>query len=72
MYCRINCYSECATCGFSKKGELTCCGKGASWEGKCGHVVDVKFAHTWAQGLYVCSNAAPKTVVKKSATKTGT
>ena len=64
-------FSECPKCGFSKKGEVTCCGKGASWEGKCGHVVDVKFEHTWAQGLNVCSNVVPNTAVQESVSTTG-
>ena len=65
----VICYLECPKCGVSKQGELTCCGDGGSWAGKCGHAGDVKFDHTWSEGLKVCSRLG--TAISKVGTLAG-
>ena len=53
-------FSECI-CGTSKAGP-SCCGKGGSWQGKCGR--DARFEHTWGDGLKACKgNAAGRNKV---------
>ena len=60
--CNMFHLSACPKCVLGKDG-LTCCGKGGSWHGKCGRGNDPKSAHTWKEGLEVCS---PKAVPVKS------
>ena len=48
-------YSGCVKCGLSSKGQRSCCGKGGSWEGKCGPPGSAKFEHTWDDGIEACS-----------------
>merc|ERR1712224_104151 len=52
---------KCPKCGRSKKGEVTCCGKGGSWKGKCGDFG--QFEYTWVQGVEACANVEPKHTV---------
>ena len=53
----IICFSECLQCVPSKVGP-TCCGRGGSWQGKCGARGDSASQHTWAEGLKVCKTKA--------------
>ena len=52
--CNYNLFAACYKCGSDINGRLSCCAKGATWEGKCGHVGDTKFKYTWGQGLRIC------------------
>ena len=54
----------CANCGLSKQGDITCCGNGGSWVGKCGRVGDAEFEHTWIEGLRACATASLTTTKK--------
>lgn len=56
--------SECAKC-VKKKGKLTCCGKRASWHGKCGAVGDPNFEHDWGEGEDICAGTEPTKPAKK-------
>ena len=47
-------FPDCAKCVPSKQGP-TCCGKGGSWQGKCGRPGDNRFEHTWGDGLKACA-----------------
>ena len=41
--------------------KFSCCGRGGSWQGKCGSDGDRNFEYTWSDGIRVCksrSNAA--------------
>ena len=57
--------SECPTCGTnSKDGRRSCCARGGAWFKKCGNAGDVKFAHTWAQGMKACTGVVSSVPVK--------
>ena len=45
--------AECPKCAVSWNG-VTCCGIGASWEGRCGRLGDSKYEYTWSDGLKAC------------------
>ena len=53
----------CPKCGLSSKGDLTCCGKGGSWQGKCGPPGNGKFEYTWGDGEKACAPAMQGTCV---------
>ena len=47
----------CSQCGLLKKtGKLSCCVKGGSWHKKCGDEGDLKFHHTWTEGIEACKD----------------
>ena len=48
-------FLECPKCGSTNTGVPTCCGKGGSWQGKCGRNGDTRFEHTWGEGERACS-----------------
>ena len=54
------CCSGCGRCGYDSKGQLTCCGKGGSWRGKCGPPGNAKFEHTWNDGFEACAATVKK------------
>ena len=58
----LSLFSECPRCVESRDG-LTCCGKGGSWRGKCGPVGDMRFEHTWLDGLAACVGVTTQNVV---------
>ena len=63
------CCAECPKCARIKTGEVTCCGQGGSWQGKCGRIGDKRFQHTWVEGEKACSTAlSPADDVSKSTT----
>ena len=46
---------ECLICAISKKsGKRSCCARGGAWFKNCGDVGDIKFDHTWAEGMHIC------------------
>ena len=51
---------ECPRCVLHPRG-LTCCKRGGSWHGKCGHPGEPNIEHTWEEGLKVCGSAIPPT-----------
>ena len=51
------CSAECPNCVAGQSG-LTCCGKGGSWDGKCGPPGDDNFDYTWGEGLKACVTKA--------------
>ena len=51
--------AACDKCVPRQNGRSTCCGKGGSWEGKCGRAGDAKFEHTWVEGSKACNTAMP-------------
>ena len=53
-------FAECRKCVRIKTGEVTCCGQGGSWQGKCGPPGSAKFEHTWGDGLRACVKQASK------------
>ena len=60
----------CAKCVRANDGKVTCCAKGASWEGKCGPPGNDNFEHTWGEGLKVCKDATLQPVTSLAATTT--
>ena len=46
---------RCLICGKNKKRKPTCCGKGGSWEGKCGDPGDKEY--TWSEGFSTCASS---------------
>ena len=45
--------AKCPKCGSSPKGQLSCCGRGGAWRGKCGDD-DEGLDHTWSEGVEAC------------------
>ena len=56
--------SECVKCGTSKGGKRSCCARGGAWFKNCGDVGDMKFDHTWAEGIQSCESFAARVTVK--------
>ena len=48
---------------IKKSGEMSCCGRGGSWFGKCGSVMDTKFDHTWYEGFHACKTRSQSNIV---------
>ena len=47
----------CPKCGTVKKsGKRSCCARGGGWFKNCGDVGDMKFDHTWAEGIQACKS----------------
>ena len=47
----------CPKCGTSKKsGKRSCCARGGAWFKNCGDEDDLKFEHTWFQGIQACES----------------
>ena len=45
----------CSKCGFVKtSGKRSCCARGGAWFKNCGDSKNIKFDHTWAQGIQAC------------------
>ena len=46
-------------CGTTKKsGKLSCCARGGAWFKNCGDAGDMKFDHTWVEGIQACKRFA--------------
>ena len=75
LHCTNNDFLGCAKCGLSSKGQLSCCGKGGSWQGKCGPPGNAKFEHTWNDGFEACATVSqsttPETVFPSTTPETG-
>ena len=48
--------AECPVC-VERQGTLSCCGRGASWHGKCGSPGNSNYEHTWHEGVKACANS---------------
>ena len=49
--------TTCPMCGTIKKSKkLSCCARGGSWFKNCGDDGDLKFDHTWLEGLRACKD----------------
>ena len=50
----------CPKCGTLKKTtRLSCCARGGAWFERCGDTSDIKFDHTWVEGIQACKGVAP-------------
>ena len=58
MIQNVFCFSACPKCARDINGTRTCCGKGGSWEGKCGMPGDLQFNYTWGEGVKACVTSA--------------
>ena len=73
-----NFLTACAQCGRANNGDVSCCGKGGSWEGKCGGKVGGSTSqYTWGQGKKACEtippkNKCPPNMIKPSSCECGT
>ena len=48
--------SVCLTCATLKKsGKRSCCARGGSWYNDCGPATELRFGHTWVEGLRACA-----------------
>ena len=56
--CKTRTEAKCPICVKSKKGKLSCCNKGGSWEGKCGDPGEKEY--TWVEGAEACQSEPPK------------
>ena len=55
----ISARNGCAKCAAAKKsGKLSCCARGGAWFKKCGDIGDIKFDHTWAEGMQACTSTS--------------
>ena len=45
----------CWKCGLDSNGNPSCCGRGGTWEGKCGRPGVGGSEHTWGEGLRSCA-----------------
>ena len=51
---------------MSKKlGKPSCCAFGGAWFKNCGNPGDIKFDHTWTEGIEACSDFGKSLAVKK-------
>ena len=49
--------TTCSKCGTIKKsGQRSCCVRGGDWFKKCGNPGDLRFEHTWFEGIEACPN----------------
>ena len=49
--------SVCPKCGTTEKsGKRSCCARGAAWFNNCGDGGDLKYDHTWAEGIHACES----------------
>ena len=49
----------CAVCGIMKtSGARSCCVRGGAWFKKCGDPGDVRFEHTWTEGVQACKQVS--------------
>ena len=57
--------SVCSRCGTTvKSGKMSCCGRGGSWFKNCGGVGNMKYHHTWYEGIQACkTRSQSKTVI---------
>ena len=47
----------CGKCARTKKsGKNSCCARGGAWFKNCGDAGDMKFDHTWAEGIQACKS----------------
>ena len=47
----------CLKCGATKKsGKRSCCAPGGAWFKNCGDAGDIKFDHTWTEGVQACKS----------------
>ena len=51
---------------MKKTGVLSCCAGGASWFKQCGDSNDLKFEHTWGEGVQVCKDSRTGEVQKQA------
>ena len=50
-------FDGCPKCGtLNKSGKLSCCARGGAWFKNCGDVGDIKFDHTWVEGIQACKS----------------
>ena len=51
---------RCAKCvTTNKSGRQSCCARGGAWFKNCGDAGDMKFNHTWAEGIQACESMFP-------------
>ena len=59
--------SECSKCSATKKnGKRSCCARGGAWFKNCGDHGDLRFDHTWAEGIQACKDFASVASAKKA------
>ena len=59
--------SGCVKCGTTKKsGKRSCCAPGGAWYKNCGDAGDMKFDHTWAEGIQACNGFTTSVSVESS------
>ena len=57
--------SVCTKCGTTKKsGKRSCCARGGAWFKNCGDAGEVKFDHTWAEGVQVCKGFGTSVLIE--------
>ena len=58
---------ECSKCTASKAGKQSCCSPGGAWFKKCGDAGDVRFDHTWTEGIQACKDMVVPSAVNSRA-----